>query len=89
MAMIEQAHYYSPGLTKTLAWLRFLSMAMIEQAHHYSPGLTKTFTKKCFFRGFGFAVFAKKCNFAIGLLNPALPCLWQEHIVSGYVSWRR
>ena len=41
------------------------------------------------FSGFGFVDFVKKCNFAIGLLNPALPCLWQEHIVSGYVSWRR
>ena len=45
MAMIEQAHHCSSGLTKTLDFiLRFLAMAMTEQAHHCSSGLTKTFT---------------------------------------------
>ena len=43
MAMTEQAHHCSSGLTKTLDFiLRFLAMAMTEQAHHCSSGLTKT-----------------------------------------------
>ena len=46
-----------------------------------STGMRDTVEKFfSFFSGFGFVDFIKKCNFAVRLLNPALPCLWQEHI---------